>query len=322
MSVTNAQTTREELSTPLIAAAPFVLYCLLNQCHMRASFRLRLLVLIVLIISVGDSIAQPPINLGVPYGSNQAVGQYADVNGIKMYYETYGAGYPLLIIHGNGGSINNMAYQIQFFSKYYRCIVADSRAHGKSGVGSGRLTYEQMADDWYALLNKLKIDSAYVIGWSDGGILGLLLAIRHPAKISKLAAMGANLQPDSSAVYSWAFPFIQNMNKLADSMINKKDRSENWEVLKMHLDLLGDQPHIPLEQVRTIACPVLVMSGDKDVIREEHTVQIYQNIPKAHLCIFPGQTHMIPITDPELFNTTVYRFLKNPFTRPDTKDFF
>jgi pimeloyl-ACP methyl ester carboxylesterase len=264
----------------------------------------------------------PDFKFPIPYGSNKDVGKYVQVNGIKMYYETYGEGKPLLLIHGNGGSIVTMGYQIQFFSKYYKCIIADGRAHGKSGVGEGRLTYEQMADDWSALLDSLKIDSAYVLGWSDGGILSLLLAIHHPGKVSKLAAMGANLWPDSSAVYSWVFPSLQRMNKVTDSMLAKNPNNIYWQVNKKHLDLLENQPHITLKELHTISCPSLIMGGDKDIIREEHTTLIYQNIPKAHLCIFPGQTHMIPIMDPDLFNATVYRFLKNPFTRPDTKEFF
>ena len=279
-----------------------------------------LLVFSLTIINVSAQV--PNLQFPVPYGSNQVVGKYVDVNGIRMYYEEYGQGKPLLLIHGNGGSILHMGYQIQYFSKQYRCIVADSRAHGKSGIGTGRLTYEVMANDWAALLDHLKIDSAYIIGWSDGGILGLLLAINHPKKVSKLAAMGANLRPDSTAVYAWAFPFIQSMMKLSDSMMAAKDKSQNWEVLKKHLDLLANQPNISLHAVKSISCPVLLMAGDKDVIREEHTIEMYQNIRKSHLCIFPGETHMIPVTDPALFNETVDRFLKNPFKRPDTKDFF
>jgi len=297
-----------------------ILYIAISITHMRT---LRIICLVIFSFSVVHLSGQgPDTKFAIPYGSNKAIGKYVQVNGIKMYYEEYGEGRPLLLIHGNGGSIADMGNQIQYFSKYYHCIVADSRAHGKTDIGTGRLTYEDMANDWSALLDNLKIDSAYVLGWSDGGILGLLLAIHHPNKVSKLAAMGANLQPDSSAVYSWVFPILQNMTALTDSMIRIKDKSRNWEVTRKQLDLLSNQPHISLQELHTISCPVLVMGGDKDVIREEHTTQIYQNIPKAHLCIFPGETHMIPITDPELFDATVYKFLKNPFKRPDTKDFF
>ncbi len=297
-----------------------ILYIATSIGHMRI---LKVFFVVIFSFSLINLSGQVPnLKFPEPYGSNKVIGKYVQVNGIKMYYEEYGQGKPLLLIHGNGGSIYDMGNQIQYFSKYYRCIIADSRAHGKSDIGTGRLTYEDMANDWAALMDQLKIDSAYVLGWSDGGILGLLLAIHYPKKVSKLAAMGANLRPDSSAVYSWVFPFLENMGRVTDSMIGIKDKSRNWEVQKKRLDLLSNQPHISLQELHTVSCPVLVMGGDKDVIREEHTTQIYQNIPKSHLCIFPGETHMIPITDPDLFNGTVYKFLKKPFKRPDTKDFF
>lgn len=114
------------------------------------------------------------------YGNNPDAGKYYDIRGFNMYCETYGSGEPLLIIHRNGASINSMVKQIPFFSEKYKVIVADSRNHGKSIDQRDSLTYEMMADDYAALLSQMKIDSAYVLGWSDGGINGLLLAIRHP----------------------------------------------------------------------------------------------------------------------------------------------
>src|ERR1700748_3790650 len=134
------------------------------------------------------------------YGNNKDAGKYYDIRGFKMYCETYGEGQPVLIIHGNGGSINNFVYQIPYFSQKYKVVIADSRAQGKSKDDGDSLSYEMMADDYAALLTAMKIDSANVIGWSDGGINGLLLAIRHPEKVKKLAVTGANLTPDTSAV--------------------------------------------------------------------------------------------------------------------------
>jgi pimeloyl-ACP methyl ester carboxylesterase len=244
------------------------------------------------------------------------------VNGIKMYYEIYGQGMPLVLIHGNGGSVASMANQIEYFKSKYRIIVADSRAQGKSGDTKERLTYEQITDDWAALLDQLHVDSAYFIGWSDGGIESLLMAIRHPNKVKMMAIMGANLQPDSSAVYPWAVKWVERTATAIDSMIAKKDTMKNLSVVQKLFDLLGKQPHIPLADVHTIKAPTLVMAGDKDVIREAHTLQIYQNLQKAWLCIFPGGTHMIPETDPDLFNSNVEKFFGKPFYRPDTKDFF
>src|ERR1700759_2821559 len=139
-------------------------------------------------------------NGSIRYGHDSSNGKFYSIRGFKMYCETYGTGQPLLIIHGNGGSINNFIYQIPYFSKKYKVIIADSRAQGMSADSGDSLTYEMMADDYAALLDVMKIDSADVIGWSDGGINALLLAIRHPEKVKKLASTGANLGPEATAV--------------------------------------------------------------------------------------------------------------------------
>ena len=268
------------------------------------------------------SFSQGKLTFSTPYGDNTAVGHFMQVNDIKMYYEIYGEGTPMVLIHGNGGSVNAMANQIEYFKTKYKVIVADSRGQGKSEEGKAKLTYEQITDDWAALLDGLHVDSAYLIGWSDGGIESLLMAIRHPNKVKMMAIMGANLQPDSSAVYPWAIKMVKGSDKYLDSMIAKKDTAYNYLLYKKLNDLLGKQPHIPLADVQRIAAPTLVLAGDKDVIREAHTLQIYQNLKKSWLCIFPGGTHMMPQTDPELFNVTVARFFSKPYYRPDTKLLF
>jgi len=255
-----------------------------------------------------------------PFGQNAAAGAFVPVNGIRLYVETYGSGKPVLLIHGNGDSIAGMKNQIAFFSEQYKVIVADSRGHGKSEMGKGRLTYEQMAEDLNAMLEQRSIKSAYVLGWSDGGILGLLLAIHHPDKVAKLAIMGANLVP--SGAYDWALQWVERQNRTVDAMLAKGDTSQRWSTLKQYLDLLGNQPNIPVADLHKITAPTLVMAGDKDVIRTEHTVEIFENLANAHLCIFPGSTHMIPVQNPELFNRTVAAFFDRPYSRPDTKEFF
>lgn len=267
-------------------------------------------------------IAQEQKIFTTPYGNNISVGKYASVNGINMYYEIYGEGMPMVLVHGNGGNVASMANQIEYFKSKYKIIVADSRAQGKSSDTKNLLTYEQITDDWAALLDQLHIDSAYFIGWSDGGIESLLMAIRHPNKVKMMAIMGANLQPDSSAVYGWAVRWVKNLDSLNNVRIAKKDTLYNYVQAKKMFNLLGQQPHIPLAAVQKIKAPTLVMSGDKDVIKEAHTLQIYQNLQKAWLCIFPGGTHMMPETDPDLFNATVEKFFSKPYYRPDTKTVF
>lgn len=245
-----------------------------------------------------------------PYGNNPATGKYYEIRGIKIYTEIYGEGEPLLIIHGNGGSIADFSNQIPYFQKKYKVILADNRAQGKSHDKGDSLTYEMMADDYEALLTALHIDSANVIGWSDGGINGLLLAIRHPKKVKKLAITGANLVPDSSAVYedvaALVQPFYDNAKK------NREKGGEaltHWKLAK----LLVEQPNIPLSQLHTIQCPTLVIGGDHDVIKEEHTMQIYKNIPKAYLWIMPNAGHSTPVVYKDEFNEKVESFFQAPY---------
>jgi pimeloyl-ACP methyl ester carboxylesterase len=262
-----------------------------------------------LLLSLTISFAQEK---ELPYGDNPGAGKFYDIRGFKMYCEVYGEGQPLLIIHGNGGSIADFKYQIPYFSKNYKVIVADNRAQGKSADPGDSLTYEMMADDYAALLTEMKIDSAYVIGWSDGGINGLLLAIRHPEKVKKLAVTGANLRPDTSAVYPEVIDLVKPVyNRLKE----KKNRSAREKTSWKLMQLLIDHPHIPLEDIRKINCPSLVIGGDHDVIKEEHTMLIFKNIPKAYLWILPNSGHSTPIVYKDDFNRIVADFFSKPWRK-------
>jgi pimeloyl-ACP methyl ester carboxylesterase len=227
-----------------------------------------------------------------------------------MYCEVYGEGEPLLIIHGNGGSINNFIYQIPYFAKKYKVIIADSRSHGKSVDKGDSLTYEMMADDYAALLTALKVDSSYVIGWSDGGINALLLAIRHPEKVKKLAATGANLVPDTTAVPQQIWDMVIPTFK---QLAAKTTRTEQEKTAFKLYRLLCEQPHIPLSDLHKIKCPSLIIGGDHDVIKEEHTMLIYKNIPKAYLWILPASGHSTPLMYKDDFNRVIERFFSTPY---------
>lgn len=248
------------------------------------------------------------------YGNNPKAGTYYDVNGIRMYCETYGKGQPLLLIHGNGGSIADFSKQIPYFSGNYKVIVADSRAQGKSIDKGERLTYEMMADDYAALLKKMKIDSAFVIGWSDGGINGLLLSIRHPEKVKKLIVTGANLRPDSTAIQADVFERVSNSYaKFKEIFAGKKDKTDlDYTVLKLKR-LLSEQPNIAPKALHSIKIPVLVIGGDYDVIKPEHTLEIFRNIPKANLWILPDSGHSTLVVYSDEFNAKADTFFKTKF---------
>lgn len=263
------------------------------------------------------AIKHPAVKHRPKYGSNPAVGKTFMHDGIRLYYEVYGAGEPLLLIHGNGESIASFSAQIDYFRRHYRVIAMDSRDHGQSADSPGKLTYEKMADDQAALLDFLQSPPADVLGWSDGGIEALLLGIRHPAKVKKIASMAANLDPKG------AYPEVIAMAKSQLDSIppNVRETAQGKRDLKVG-QLVLDEPHIDPRSLEKITAPALVLAADHDLIIDEHTLQIYHHIPNSQLCIFPNATHIVPFDDPALFNATVDRFFRTPFVKKDrVKDF-
>ena len=246
------------------------------------------------------------------YGKDNEVGKYFDIRGFKMYYEVYGTGEPLLLIHGNGGSINNFVKQIPVFAKNYKVIIADSRSQGKSIETKDSLSYEMIADDYAELLTKIGIPSANVIGWSDGGIEGLLLAIRHPEKVKKLMVTGANLEPDTTAVetdvHDWAEGIFAQLK-------DKKDKTEEEKHQYKLFRLLVEQPHIPIADLKKIKCPTLVVGGDHDILKPSHTLTIFQNIENAYLWILPNSGHSTLIVYSDEFNKKADEFFKTAYRK-------
>lgn len=256
----------------------------------------------------------------IPYGNNPEAGNYITIKGAKQYYEVYGQGQPLVLIHGNGGNIAYLAPQIKYFSKDYKVIAMDCRGRGKSELGSDSLTYMQMADDITAILDQLNIDSAYVVGRSDGGILALLLAIYHPQKVKKAVAFAANLTPDTVGLYPSVYYGMVAERKHADSMLAVHDTTKNWELIRQRMRMMEFQPHITAADLHRITCPVLVMSVDRDLIPVEHTLNIYRNIEKGDLCILDGAHHSVSKDEPALFNQAVTRYLTRPFMPKEQRD--
>jgi len=256
---------------------------------------------------------QSPSPSGVQYGDNREAGKYAVLNGVKLYYEIYGDGDPLIVLHGNGGNIGGMKYQIEYFSKHYKVIALDCRGRGKSELGGDSLTYMQMTKDVASLLDYLDLDSAYIIGRSDGGIIGLMMGIYFPGKVKKIAAFGANLWPDTTALYPGEVEQTKRVRMQAEDMIAGNDTTQNWNLVRQRHRMMEFQPRISDRDLQKITSPVLVLSCDRDLIQEEHTVFIYRNIPKSNLCIFPDETHWITSTNPDLFNATIARYFSEPF---------
>ncbi|HET6227764.1 MAG TPA: alpha/beta hydrolase [Bacteroidia bacterium] len=238
------------------------------------------------------------------YGHSKTAGKYAKVNGINLYYEVYGEGKPLVILHGNGGSIENAEPHLEFFMKKYKVIAIDTRGQGKSIDNTSELTYDLMASDINELLEQLNIDSAYVWGHSDGAILSLILAMDYPKKVKKAIAYAANLIPDSSAVLGKDYLECEDKALHSD---NAKEKQLNM--------LMYKYPNIPFSALHKITADILVMSGDNDVIQLSHTLEIYKNIKRANLCILPAATHGGAWQKPQLFQQLATDFFEKPFVK-------
>jgi pimeloyl-ACP methyl ester carboxylesterase len=278
--------------------------------HPPRTLRLFALAGLCIPIPLGSGVARAQEAKPIPYDHNPAAGKFYDINGFKMYTEVYGSGPPLLMIHGNNGNMSAFARNVPYFATRYKVILADSRSQGRSFDPDHPLNFEMMADDFAALLDAMHIDSAYVIGWSDGGINALLLAIRHPTKVKSLVATGANLwnAPDALAPGLWdgaAAEYEAGLRKTYTTAEEKNNRKlfllDWWE------------PHITLAQLHKIQAPSLIMAGDNDVISLSHTLLIYQNIPHANLWIVPNSGHATLIEHAGEFNRKVDEFFTTPF---------
>ena len=247
---------------------------------------------------------------GVEYG-----GQHVTVNDVQIYYETFGVGSPVLVLHGGLGSIEGMSYQIRALAPSYFVIAPDSRGHGRSSPLKGSLTYSLMADDMIGVLDYLKIDRADIVGWSDGGIVGLDLAIRYPDRVGKLVAISANY--DVSGLIGRQ---TVKDDPWEDTIPNPPlryrllaRRSVDWPTLYRSVHTMWHtQPHYRKDDLRRIRAPTLIMAGANDIVRREHTDELVSEIPASEKIIIEGTTHNVVIDDPRRVNAAVVRFLSVP----------
>lgn len=255
--------------------------------------------------------AEAPKQPTTPYGSNPEAAHWFEHDGLRLYYEVYGQGTPLLLIHGNGESIAEMRFQLDEFRKDHLVIAMDSRDHGKSADSTGPVTYELMTDDLAALVDHLGKGPVDVVGHSDGGIEALLLAIRHPTKVRKIVAAGANTYPEGVKPDA-----LEGMRATLNGLtLEQRKTPQGRRKWKLHHMMLTE-PHISPKALAGIQAPVLITSSDRDMIRDEHSMEVYHSLTHGQWAVFPGSGHDVNSEDPERFNQTVRSFLERKGSRP------
>jgi pimeloyl-ACP methyl ester carboxylesterase len=237
---------------------------------------------------------------------------YAPVNGIKVWYAVFGQGKPVVFLHGGLANADYWGLQVPDVARHYQVIVMDSRGHGRSTRDGRPYGYDLMADDVVGLLDYLGVKQAAVVGWSDGGILGLDLALRYPGRVSKVFAFAANTDPSGvvdgveknptfAAFIARAGHEYQRLSatpKAYDGFVDAI--SKMW----------ASQPNWTAKQLAGIKTPVLVVDGDHDeAIKRPHTEQIAAAIPGAGLLILPDTSHFSFLQDPDQFTWHILHFL-------------
>ena len=222
---------------------------------------------------------------------------------IRHYYREQGAGFPLILLHGNGEDGSYFEHQMAPLAAHFRVIAVDTRGHGQTPRGDAPFSIRQFAEDLLAFMDRLGIEKAHLLGFSDGGNIAMVFALAHPERVEKLILDGANL--DASGVKRSVQLPIEIGYRIAKLFAKKSPEArKNAEML----GLMVNDPNVRPEELARIQRPTLVVAGDRDMIREQHTRLIAQSIPGAELVLLPGD-HFVANKNPGAFNEAVLRFL-------------
>lgn len=252
-------------------------------------------------------------NAQIKYGSNN--GKYLTIKGTKIYYEEYGEGTPLLLIHGGFGSIIDFENVIPILSEKYKVIISDAPGLGRSEYSNSPLSYKLLADYNSEIIDKLKLDSLYVIGWSDGAITGLILAKNRPDKVKKLIISGANYKIEG-------FKNIEEAKNWTDTNWIEKNwshwikyyqklSSKDWKrYVNEARNMWFQEQYFPKSDLEAIKIPTLVVYGDNDMYTLEHGIEIHNAIKNSQFCVIPNCSHEVFGDKAEIINRISIDFFK------------
>jgi pimeloyl-ACP methyl ester carboxylesterase len=254
----------------------------------------------------------PPQDL-LPADADYGAGETATVNGIDIYYEVYGEGNPVLLLHGGLANGDHWVNVIPALTDAgYQAIVMDSRGHGRSSFDETPISYEVMASDVLGLMDHLGIDKADLVGWSDGGIIGLEIALTEPERLNKVVAYGANFDPTGVRLDIGANDYFNAYIEAAAAEYQENSpEPERWDEFLANIsNMWATQPNYTEEQLRSITTPFLILDGAKEeAIDLNQTKLMALLIPGAELVIMPDTGHFALFEQPEEFSRIVLDFL-------------
>lgn len=234
------------------------------------------------------------------------------INGTRLFFAEIGAGDPVLFLHGGMGSSNHWGHQVAALAETHRVIVMDTRGHGRSPVTSKRFGFSLFAQDVEGVLDHLGLPSAAIVGWSDGGITGLQLAMTQPRRVSRLFAFGANVTPDGLIAGGAKTPtFATYASRCRAEYATLSPSPERWPDLMAGLSAIWrSEPNFSRRSLETIGVPTVIASAQHDeIIRQEHAARIATTIPGARLVPLKGVSHFAMLQDPAGFTAALRAFL-------------
>jgi pimeloyl-ACP methyl ester carboxylesterase len=232
-----------------------------------------------------------------------------EVNDIKMYYAEYGEGDPILFIHGGLGNADVWGHQVADFAKDHLVIVADSRGHGRSTRSQQPFGYDLMTSDYVALLDYLKIDKVTLVGWSDGGIIGIDMAMKHPEKLMRVIAHAANVTTDGLKADVMSNKTFNDYINVAGEYYRKLSPTPNEydAFVKQISHMWKTQPAWTAADLGKIAVPVTLAIGDHDeAVKLDHTEMMAKDIPGAKLVILKDASHFAMLQDPAGYDAMIW----------------
>jgi pimeloyl-ACP methyl ester carboxylesterase len=241
--------------------------------------------------------------------------RYADVNGVHMYYEESGVGDPVILLHGGFGGTHLFGAQVPAFAERHRVLVPEQRGRGRTPDVEGPISYRLLADDIEAFLEGAVGQPAHLVGFSDGGIVGLLVALSRPDLLRRLVTVGANFHRDglvaAAAMWTAASPddadWAGPRQRYAEVSPDGPDR---FPVVFGKLQRMWrEEPTLTVGDLARVPLPVLVVAGDDDVVDHRHTLALFEALPRGQLAIIPGASHAIFMDKPDLLNAIVLDFL-------------
>jgi pimeloyl-ACP methyl ester carboxylesterase len=241
---------------------------------------------------------------------------YVEHDGARIWYATFGSGSPIILLHGGLGHSGNWGYQVPaLIDSGYRAIVLDSRGHGRSTRDDRPYSYELMASDVIAVMDRLQVEKAALVGWSDGACIALVLASQAPERVAGVFYFACNMDPSGTKEVEFTPALKRCFSRHVKDYQQLSSTPDQFDQFSEAVGLMQKtQPNFSEEDLAQIGVPVVVVQSEFDeFIKQEHAEYLARTIPRSEFVFLPGVSHFAPLQRPELFNAALLAFLRMVF---------